>query len=80
MIKHACIGAVRFYQKHLSPLKSPCCRYVPTCSEYAAEAIDRFGAVQGISLAAKRIARCNPLCEGGYDPVPDGPETIIKKG
>ena len=80
MIKRACISAVRFYQKNLSPLKASCCRYVPTCSEYAAQAIDRFGPACGIALAAKRIARCNPLCEGGYDPVPEGPETTLKKG
>ena len=79
-MKRACIRAIRFYQKNLSPLKSSCCRFIPTCSEYAAQAIERFGTVKGISLAAKRLARCNPMCEGGYDPVPEGPEIILKKG
>ena len=79
-MKRVCVGAIRFYQKNLSPLKASCCRFVPTCSEYAAEAIERFGTVQGISLAAKRLAKCQPLCEGGFDPVPEGPDMIIKKG
>ncbi len=79
-MKRACISAIRFYQKHLSPLKASCCRFVPTCSEYAAQAIERYGAVRGMSLAAKRLARCQPLCEGGYDPVPETPDMTIKKG
>ena len=80
MMKRACISTIRLYQKHLSPLKGSCCRFVPTCSEYAAEAIERYGAVRGISLAAKRLTKCNPLCEGGYDPVPESPDMILKKG
>ena len=80
MMKRACISAIRLYQKHLSPLKDSCCRFVPTCSEYAAEAIERYGAVRGLSLAAKRLAKCNPLYEGGYDPVPESPDLILKKG
>lgn len=63
---------VRGYQRHISGLKpAPTCRFTPTCSEYAAVAIERFGAIKGSWLAAWRIARCNPLVEGGFDPVPD---------
>lgn len=79
-MKRACIRAIRFYQKNLSPLKPGCCRFVPTCSEYAVQAIERYGTVRGVSLAARRIARCHPLCEGGYDPVPENPDMTIKKG
>ncbi|WP_291423731.1 membrane protein insertion efficiency factor YidD [Deinococcus sp.] len=63
---------VRGYQRHLSGLKSaPTCRFTPSCSEYAAGAIERFGAVRGLWLATWRIARCNPLVPGGNDPVPE---------
>ncbi|MFC2330371.1 MAG: membrane protein insertion efficiency factor YidD [Treponema sp.] len=61
---------IRAYQKCISPLFPPCCRYVPTCSQYALEAIKKYGAVKGSFLAIKRILRCNPFFEGGYDPVP----------
>ena len=66
------VRAVRVYQRRLSPLKpSPTCRFSPSCSEYAALAIERFGAVRGGWLAAWRVARCNPLVPGGFDPVPE---------
>lgn len=66
------VRAVRVYQRRLSPLKpEPTCRFSPSCSEYAALAIERFGAVRGGWLAAWRVARCNPLVPGGFDPVPD---------
>ena len=69
-MKKACMAASRFYQREVSPLFPPRCRYIPTCSEYALEAVDKYGAVKGSFLAAKRILRCNPFHKGGYDPVP----------
>ena len=64
------IWLVRFYQVCISPLKPACCRFTPTCSQYALEAVEKYGFVKGGALAAWRILRCNPLCRGGYDPVP----------
>jgi hypothetical protein len=64
------IAAVKFYQKWLSPLKPPCCRFFPTCSAYALEALQKYGWKRGTFLAIKRILRCHPFCKGGYDPVP----------
>ena len=64
------IGAIGLYRKHISPAKIPCCRFNPTCSAYAVEAITVHGALKGGALAVYRILRCNPLCKGGYDPVP----------
>ena len=68
-MKKAFMAAIRFYQKGISPLY-PRCRYIPTCSEYALEAVEKYGAVKGTFLATKRILRCNPFHKGGYDPVP----------
>ncbi|MFD0958677.1 membrane protein insertion efficiency factor YidD [Paenibacillus chungangensis] len=62
---------IRFYRKVISPLKPPTCRFYPTCSMYALEAIEKHGAAKGGWLAAKRIARCHPFHPGGFDPVPD---------
>lgn len=67
----AAMFLIMFYRSAISPLFGPCCRYVPTCSEYGLEAIRRFGFIRGGWLAVKRIARCHPFHEGGYDPVPD---------
>lgn len=64
------IAAIRFYQKGISPLKPPVCRFMPTCSHYGAEAIERYGAGRGSWLLLKRLARCHPFCRGGWDPVP----------
>ncbi|ACT00928.1 membrane protein insertion efficiency factor YidD [Paenibacillus sp. JDR-2] len=64
---------VLFYRKVISPLTPPTCRYYPTCSAYALEALEKHGAVKGSWLAAKRIARCHPFHPGGYDPVPPVP-------
>ena len=69
-MKKFVISAIRFYQREVSPLFPPRCRYIPTCSEYALEAVEKYGAVKGSFLAAKRILRCNPFHKGGYDPVP----------
>ncbi len=65
------VAPVRFYQKFISPLKPyPTCRFIPTCSTYAATALKRFGLFRGGLMALCRILRCNPLCRGGVDPVP----------
>lgn len=62
---------IRFYRRHLSYRKrAPCCKYLPTCSEYAIEAIEEWGIFCGSALAIWRILRCNPFSSGGYDPVP----------
>jgi putative membrane protein insertion efficiency factor len=61
---------IRFYQKFLSPLKPPTCRFTPTCSQYAIEAIRKHGPFKGLALAIWRILRCNPWGGSGYDPVP----------
>ena len=63
-------SAIRFYQREISPLSPPRCRYIPTCSQYALEAVEKYGAIKGTFLATKRILRCNPFHKGGYDPVP----------
>ncbi len=69
--KNWLIALIRFYQKHISARTSPACRFSPTCSAYAIEALERFGVILGTGLALWRILRCNPLCRGGYDPVPE---------
>lgn len=71
-MKKVLIKLVRIYQKYLSPMKGySSCKYFPTCSMYAVEAIERFGALKGMGLAVWRILRCNPFSQGGYDPVPE---------
>lgn len=69
-VKKALLFLIKVYRSYISPLKSPCCRYIPTCSEYAMIAIERYGARKGGWLAIKRVLRCHPFHEGGYDPVP----------
>ena len=69
-MKRVLLSAIRFYQRNISPLRPPCCRFIPTCSQYALEAVEKYGAVKGTFLATKRILRCNPFHKGGYDPVP----------
>lgn len=68
-MKSAAIALLRAYKWLLSPWLLPACRYVPTCSEYAEEAIERFGVVRGGWMAAGRLLRCHPFVRGGYDPV-----------
>ncbi len=71
-MKYLCIWLIRFYRKCLSPLKrKPCCRFVPTCSEYAIEAFQKRGFFVGFALTVWRVLRCNPYAAGGYDPVPE---------
>lgn len=71
MIKKVMIKMIRGYQKYFSPLKMHVhCIYTPTCSQYAIEALEKYGVVKGTWLAVKRILRCNPFAKGGYDPVP----------
>ncbi len=75
MLKRIVLAPVRFYQRVLSPLKPvPTCRYLPTCSCYAIEAVEKRGVVVGSLKAMWRILRCNPLFRGGYDPVDPPPE------
>jgi putative membrane protein insertion efficiency factor len=69
-LKKFFIVAIKFYRKNISPLKQPCCIYIPTCSQYAIEAIEKHGAIKGGFLSIKRILRCHPFSKGGYDPVP----------
>ncbi len=64
------IGLIRLYQRTISARTPPACRFSPTCSAYAIEALERHGVVLGTGLALWRILRCNPFCRGGYDPVP----------
>ena len=70
-MKYVMIWLVRLYQKIISPLKPPCCRFTPTCSAYAIEAFQKRGFFVGLILTVGRIFRCNPFCKGGYDPVPE---------
>lgn len=70
MLARVMLAGIRFYQRGISPLTPASCRFQPTCSQYAREAIERYGAAKGSWLAARRLARCQPFCRGGYDPVP----------
>jgi len=70
MMKKIMVAGIKFYQRNISPLKRTKCPYVPSCSQYGAEAIEKYGAVKGSLMTGWRILRCNPFSEGGYDPVP----------
>ncbi len=70
-MKNILIAAIRFYQKYISPMKRTKCPYIPTCSQYGLEAIQKHGAFKGFILATWRIMRCNPFSKGGVDPVPE---------
>ena len=69
-MKKILIFIIKFYRRYLSPLKSTKCPYIPTCSQYGLEAVEKYGTVKGGAMAAWRIIRCNPFSKGGYDPVP----------
>lgn len=75
-MKTILIGFIKIYQKIISPLTPPSCRFYPTCSHYGVEAIEKHGALKGSWLAIRRISKCHPFHEGGFDPVP---EKIINK-
>lgn len=70
MLKKAFLLLIRFYQKVISPIKPPTCRFYPTCSHYSYEAVSKYGAVKGTYLSIRRISKCHPFHSGGYDPVP----------
>ena len=70
MAKKILLFLIRFYRRCISPLFPPCCRFYPTCSAYALEAVTKYGAMKGGWLALKRILKCHPFHPGGYDPVP----------
>ena len=68
-MKKLMLKSIHLYRKYISPMRPPTCIYVPTCSEYAIEAINKYGALKGGVLAIKRILRCHPFAKGGYDPL-----------
>ncbi|TFE29870.1 membrane protein insertion efficiency factor YidD [Cohnella luojiensis] len=70
IVRRSLQGPIRFYRAFISPLTPPSCRFLPTCSAYALEAIEVHGAVKGSYLAVRRISKCHPFHKGGYDPVP----------
>lgn len=71
MFRRLFILPIRFYQRFISPLTPPSCRYTPTCSQYAIEAIQKHGVLKGLYLATRRLLSCHPWGGHGYDPVPD---------
>ena len=68
-MKKIIIGCIKFYRKFISPLTRPSCRFYPTCSQYALEAVEKYGALKGGLMGVKRILKCHPYNKGGYDPV-----------
>ena len=80
-MKRFLLVCIRFYLRNISPYKrkGPCCRYIPTCSQYAVTAIERYGAWKGGWMALWRILRCNPFSRGGYDPVPEDPNLTLRR-
>lgn len=72
-MKRLILALIRFYRQKISPRRAPCCRFIPTCSQYAYEAVEKYGALKGSALAARRICRCHPFHikpQDPYDPVP----------
>lgn len=78
-MKRLTVWLIRFYQRRISGLLGPRCRFYPSCSQYALVAVERFGFLKGGYLAGKRILRCNPLFKGGIDPVPEKFSLVRKK-
>ena len=68
--KFIVLGLIRFYQRVISPMFPPSCRFVPTCSEYTYQAVQKYGVIRGLWLGINRLLRCHPFSPGGYDPVP----------
>jgi putative membrane protein insertion efficiency factor len=79
MLTKVILGLIRFYRYFLSPLTFPSCRFAPSCSAYALEAVERFGPAKGLLLAAWRILRCHPFHPGGYDPVVKDPDRSARR-
>jgi putative membrane protein insertion efficiency factor len=71
VLRSMVIGPIRLYQRVVSPVFGDRCKYYPSCSEYAAQAVERFGILRGLALAGWRLLRCNPWSHGGFDPVDD---------
>ena len=71
MLKLLLIKLLDFYSYFISPIKPPSCRFIPTCSNYARISIENYGVIKGGILTLKRLLRCQPFCEGGFDPVPE---------
>lgn len=69
MMKKILIGLIKFYRLRISPMSPPRCKYIPTCSQYAIDAIEKYGAIKGGIMSCFRILRCNPISKGGFDPV-----------
>ncbi len=78
-MKRALLWLIRAYRRDVSPHLPSSCRFVPTCSQYALDAVEQYGAARGGWMALKRILRCNPFHKGGYDPVPEPPEPAIRR-
>ena len=78
-MKTVLIALLRFYRYAISPMLGRNCRFHPTCSEYAIEAVQRHGALRGGWMAAKRVGRCHPFNPGGYDPVPENTEITVRR-
>lgn len=78
-MKTVMLSIIRFYQRYISPMLPPTCRYQPTCSQYGMEAIQYHGIIKGTWLMIKRILRCHPFHQGGFDPVPLKEETKMDK-
>jgi hypothetical protein len=78
-MKRLLLWLIRFYQRALSPHLPAACRYQPTCSQYALTAVERYGAFRGGWMAFLRILRCNPFFKGGYDPVPEPPDSVTRR-